>query len=373
MTDKSPDGSQRDSELSLKAAQPEPSTIVHLLSKNASERWRDVVLDANAAAKLAFPVTEILARSVNTNALLAAVAEPLLSNAAEIIRANTATFTQSAVQAINASLQNVVARATESLNLHAQNAIAAVAAQVVQPMFADVMTQLAASRTLEIANVFGKMFDRIRDDEELMEAFRDSGWPIAPSMDEEIRERLRALKRQGRLRYATTAILGFYHKNDYKVLRATVGGWNSQKLYSQRAHIFSDALRAHTERRYALSVPAVYPHIEGILTAYVKESGLTARLSKIKEVYSVAIGDMDDFDFTTWVIANTLLYQLQNSTYVYADFEKEVGKALRSRSISRHTVLHGVSVNYNTASTSLKAFVILDAIHGIQRGIPAAA
>ena len=130
--------------------------------------------------------------------------------------------------------------------------------------------------------------------------------------------------------------------------------------------IIKDALDAHCESKYTLSVPALFPAIEGILSEYAKVNNLSVKYgAKIRRLYSAVIGNPDDYGLTNWAIAPALLYHLENSTYVYSEFKDEIKKSPNRRSISRHTVLHGISTNYNKPSQSLKIFVLLDAISAL--------
>jgi hypothetical protein len=133
--------------------------------------------------------------------------------------------------------------------------------------------------------------------------------------------------------------------------------------------IFNAALKAHCEGSYMLSVPALLPQIEGILNEFVKVNKLGAKLGKIEKVYNAVIGDLDEYPLTTWAIANTLLYQLQTNTYTFTDFEIEFRKPAKYRKTNRHTILHGISTNYDKLTHSLRAFVLLDALSSLQKPV----
>ena len=111
-----------------------------------------------------------------------------------------------------------------------------------------------------------------------------------------------------------------------------------------------------------MSVPSLLPQIEGVLIEYVTAINGDAKLGKMKEVLKVVIGDPMEHSFSTWIMASTLLCVLQTNTYMYHDFQVQMQKSTRSRAVTRHTVLHGVSTKYNTASNSLRCFLLLDAI-----------
>jgi hypothetical protein len=110
--------------------------------------------------------------------------------------------------------------------------------------------------------------------------------------------------------------------------------------------------------------------VEGIMNDYVVANGLPVRLGKIKEVYEAVLGDSMDYDFSTWAIVETLLYQLRTNTYLPTPFEDELARPVRRRRSTRHTILHGIMPGYNRESHSLRAFLLLDALSALQQFEP---
>ena len=202
--------------------------------------------------------------------------------------------------------------------------------------------------------------------QDAVEAFKEAGWPIAPSMPSQLIERVVVMHKQGKTRYISRAIIGHYTRNSHQCLIETVESWKSHPLFIPRMHILNDALQAHCRGQYTLSVPTLIPQIEGILNDYVLANDLVAKLGRIKEVYKAAIGDVDEYGLFEWVIASTLLYQLQTTTYVFTDFEAELKRSINTRQVTRHTVSHGVALKYDRLIHSLKTFLLLDALSALQ-------
>jgi hypothetical protein len=229
-----------------------------------------------------------------------------------------------------------------------------------------------ASTRLSVANlsalgIFENLEARIiRHQEDAAKAFKAAGWSVAPSMSEVLIEKVVSYYHQNKSQYVSQVILGNYHGKNFDNLKNTVKSWESNALFSSRMHILQPALRAHCAGDYALSVPVLYSQIEGILNEYVKDNELDVKLGRIQKVYKAAIGDVDEYPIPLWSLADTLLYQLENNIFSYEDFEKEFNKTSHNRKITRHTVLHGVSVNYDKPSISLKAFILLDALSALQ-------
>lgn len=235
--------------------------------------------------------------------------------------------------------------------------------------YSDIVKNLAidfaaieyANSLLPLDEIFQLLSD-LGDSEELADAFNSAKWTVAPSMSQDLKSRVVALFRAGKSRYISNAIIGYYHRNKFQNLKAMVESWREHPLFKSRIGIIDDAVDAHQGRKFTLSVPTLQPQIEGILNDYVAIHNLSASCGKIKQVYKAVLGEADDYTLTVHAIAATILSQLAHNTYVHTDFREELKKSERRRKITRHTVLHGISTNYNTTSTSLRILVLLDAI-----------
>ena len=232
--------------------------------------------------------------------------------------------------------------------------------------FANIVSTSIAFNSLFNTEAFDDFRKRLELDENTVEAFKASGWPIAPSMPGSLRRRVLDLYREGRVGYSTNSVLGHYRREDNLELKRAIGSWEDNQLFSPRMHILRDALQAHCDGRYTLSVPALMPQVEGILVDFVNGYELEGSIGKIKKVYEAAIGDPLNYDLPRWLIASVLLYHLDKTTYVFTSFDAELKKSVSRRRITRHTVLHGIAINYDRPSTSLRTILILDALAGLR-------
>ena len=214
--------------------------------------------------------------------------------------------------------------------------------------------------------IFDDLIQLIQANQYASEAFKAAGWTIAPSMPFELREHIVTMHKQGKTRYISRTIIGYYQRNNYQHLSETVESWESHPLFAPRMHILQDVLKAHCQGLYTLSVPSLIPQIEGVLNDYILANGLVAKLGKIQKVYEAAIGNADGYSWSKWVIFNTLLYQLRTNTYVFTDFKDELKKSVNRRHVTRHTISHGVVLKYNRLIYSLKIFLLLDALSALQ-------
>lgn len=292
-------------------------------------------------------------------------------NASEVIRQQNAIMSSAVQQAfkqasesifiaakaattLNDGFLNTIHLMTESLSLVGKHAVAQIAAM-----------QLSIAN-LSSLGVFENLEIRIKNQEDATEAFKTAGWSVAPSMSEGLIEKVVSYYHQNKSQYVSQVILGNYHRNNFENLKNAVKSWESNTLFTSRMHILQAALRAHCSGDYALSVPVLYSQIEGVLNEYVKGNDLNAKLGKPKKVYEAVIGDLDEYPLAFWSVAGTLIYQLENNIFSYANFEKEFRKSSNNRQISRNTVLHGIATNYDKPSVSLKAFILLDALFALQ-------
>jgi hypothetical protein len=237
---------------------------------------------------------------------------------------------------------------------------------VSQRFTADLAAFRLAFQNIVSSDIISDLIKLLQENEDAAEAFRETGWPIAPSMPKQLKDRVVKLHKQGKTRYASQTILGYYRRNHHHNLTLTVESWQEHPLFAPRMHIIQRALEAHCNGNYILSIPALLPLVEGILNNYVSTNNLSAKFGKIKEVYEAVIGDPGEYSLSTWAIANTLLHHLQSNTYVYTSFESELAKSIQTRKTTRHTVLHGVAIDYDKPSDSLRVFLILDALTALK-------
>lgn len=224
-----------------------------------------------------------------------------------------------------------------------------------------------AVQKISSLGIFYNLIQLVQAPKDAAEAFKAADWTIAPSMPFELREHVVDMHKQGKTQYISRIIMGYYQRNNHQHLIETVESWESNSSFAPRMHILKDALQAHCQGLYTLSVPAITPQVEGVLIDYVLDNKQVVNLRKIKEVYEAAIGNADDYEFSKWVIATTLLYQLQTNTYVFTEFKDEIKKSVNTRQVTRHTVLHGVALKYDRPIDSLKAFLLLDAISVLKK------
>lgn len=225
-----------------------------------------------------------------------------------------------------------------------------------------------------------QIMDRLRDYlkvKSISIPFTECGLWLAPSMTLAVVKTILRAYEQGQKRAIPAIVEGFYRRNGYQHLKQAVSNWSSYSSFSARMHIFYDALDAHINRKWTLSVPSLLPHIEGI----AGEILLANKLPLSKDLIIVDTGyktypssvfgklSADKVTPTMDVAITSLLNYLEGTLYEYKKFE-DYPKIRRLRTLNRHAVLHGYQLNYATRLHSLRCFLALDSLSMLERNIP---
>lgn len=204
----------------------------------------------------------------------------------------------------------------------------------------------------------------IEYEKEVAEAFKNGHLLLAPSMPLSLVKDITALCKTGEFRKASRLIGAYYRKNGYSTLKNTVGTWSKNRYFRSRMGIILDALEAHTQRKYTLSIPALLPQIEGIASDIAKKGNVLtstktkARLGKTKHIVSQMIEEnKPQFGHA---IHDTLLAFIEEPLYKMRDFERDYTLIKKHTGLSRHGILHGLQIKYPTYTNSLRIFLVLD-------------
>lgn len=196
-------------------------------------------------------------------------------------------------------------------------------------------------------------------------------WPT-PTMSYSVWATLKALDTTK----ATTddvenVFIGQFQKDDWKMLVNMTKEWENNALFKARSTIIQDALEAHILGKYTLSIPALLPQVEGILSSVTKKSA-----GRPKKLLSEALSK-DQSEFLSEV-SEGLLLKLATSSFLYNEIDpvyflpEKFSEWLRSQGLieenimNRHAILHGIQINYSSKINSLRAFLLLDSLYSIE-------
>jgi len=206
-------------------------------------------------------------------------------------------------------------------------------------------------------------------------AFQECNLWLAPSMIE-LCEQITQLHYEGKKQVIPSIISRHYKKNDWAVLKKAVNNWKNNRFFRPRMGIVLDALDAHIDGKYTLSVPALLPHIEGIALDIIKKYDIP-KLDKplifTKDTYDsngvvtspsrVFAQVAATFSFEEFIAIESFLYYLERTLYFSPHGIRKGLKTLKKESqLNRHAILHGVQIKYATPMNSLRCFLALDVL-----------
>lgn len=133
--------------------------------------------------------------------------------------------------------------------------------------------------------------------------------------------------------------------------------WKSKIWLKKRMPILQDAIWAHQNGYFTLSVTALIPQVEGILADNLRIKGYMST-TKFKDYINSLLHpaflitnrnkNIEDF------ISNTLLASFMHGSELNSSF-------------SRHAIAHGFDVSYGTDINSLKAILLINAVNKLFR------
>lgn len=210
----------------------------------------------------------------------------------------------------------------------------------------------------------------------IAEAFQECNLWLAPSMvgltDEVVK-----LYYEGKRQVIPSIIARYYKRNNWAILRETVSKWKSNSFFRPRMGIIYDALEAHINGKYTLSVPAVLPHIEGIARDIIKKHNLPELPKTLicretnygkggeKTLPSTVFGEVaiSALSFQEWVAVESFLYYLEGTMYLSPRRTRKKLEDFAAKDIlNRHSILHGSHLKYATSMNSLRCFLALDVL-----------
>lgn len=168
----------------------------------------------------------------------------------------------------------------------------------------------------------------------------------------------------------------YFRRDDHAPLSEMVGSWY---LYVEdRRQVFEDALWAHKQERYTLSIPALAAQVEGILRELAQKYGGPSNEWETR--FYRLLGYNRDQPPRAWTPEEVLPEFLDlplaerikraddlrnhftlvriNALYEEGNFTNPVFAS----SVNRHAILHGVFLNFGEVE-SLKLFFVLDLLH----------
>ncbi len=205
--------------------------------------------------------------------------------------------------------------------------------------------------------------------EEINKTLRQEGWFVPPILSEgQITQLHRLAVVNGDVDAAMSELIGYCEDGlPEKIVDAAC----SHKAFEHRTAFLRQALQAHVEGKFTLSIPVFLAQAEGTYLQTLEAHGIfnEAYLFKGKEWAEAPIEDcIDELPITEIVFASILR---AFSVAMHEQFTARVRsmedlEQLRVKYpkgfLSRHAVLHGRDDRYNTKENSIRALFILDTV-----------
>ncbi len=238
-------------------------------------------------------------------------------------------------------------------------------AQQIFKNFAEELTQFTQKLVFPVFEKLGEIADEYRKESVLMAPLlQESQLWLTQSAPLELFFEIRNLRISNNATPETIqkAFISYYSENNYFLLDEAITEWGRQPLFAKRMLVIQDAVEAHKQGMYTLSIPALLPMFEGITRDALGED-----ISVIKGFEKI-IEKSDDKELSS-VLFVDLLIELIKSSFLfghipfsqYDQWLINQGKSQKDF-LNRHTILHGVQTEYATEINSLRVFLLLDGL-----------
>lgn len=151
-------------------------------------------------------------------------------------------------------------------------------------------------------------------------------------------------------------------------LEALMATWDSVPAFADRKQLFLEAFNAHRDGKYTLSVSALIPHIEGVITDWIITALPTGSVkwrqdSKTSQFRDVLTNGVNHTFVNRRIIEAALSFILDGP--VLADFTNWL-QQIGDEFPNRHVVGHGkFDKRLYTQENSIKSFLMLDTLHHV--------
>ena len=151
------------------------------------------------------------------------------------------------------------------------------------------------------------------------------------------------------------AVLDTFHKDDHKLMKATIDDWWERPEFQCWEHVIDDAFWAHRNNKYTLSIPALIPVSEAIMRDVCGDE--VARMSKLPEQIRAMVSSWSFSAVSDEPLVAALSRFTKGKGYADPVPDSEVERW------NRHQILHGRDPKYNTDLNSLRLFILLDELN----------
>jgi len=155
---------------------------------------------------------------------------------------------------------------------------------------------------------------------------------------------------------------------DSKFIKKISDNWWSIKQFEDRKKVISDAIEAHIDSKFTLSIPTLLPQIEGIVTDWIitkmpEEEVPWKQESKTKKFKDLVLDDSLTSKTFETIVNSTIKFILEGP--ILSTFKNWV-ESINSAFPNRNVISHGKhDDSIYTHQNSLKLILLLDTLHHI--------
>ncbi len=209
-----------------------------------------------------------------------------------------------------------------------------------------------------------ELAERIGEVSRVGEAFRHYNLWLAPSMSEVLVAKIVSLYESGAGSGTVHSVVSrYYAKYNWQQLQEVLERCRSNSLFERRIKVIEEALRAHREGLYNLTVPGLLIHLEGIAADYVRKNKLLPQIrGQTKEIIVTALENTPYslLDIKTYAGVGALIEYVKDSMFASVDFDKEHVRLHGENKLYGHAVRHGRQIAFGSRMNSLRLFLFLD-------------
>jgi len=171
----------------------------------------------------------------------------------------------------------------------------------------------------------------------------------------------------------TEVVVKFFNREKGKTLGDIVESWNAA-AFTDRKQFFIEALWAHQNARFNLSVSVLIAQVEGLIRDFVKTKfAFTHRsFNRVRAVFSSRFKVLTELlteNIATVEEVNAIVnyYNLKKLDELYDSYDPSSRQT--PERLLRHAVAHGLSLNYGKIELSTRLFLLLDMVHSMVKQI----
>ncbi len=225
------------------------------------------------------------------------------------------------------------------------------------------------SKKLDIEQWFQHLADSAKQiDSIIYDPLIKSGFWISPNMRMDFHGYLHGLISSGKnsITDIREGVCRYFRVHECMNLYQLVKIWMEDASFNKRQKIIYDALAAHINQKYTLSIPSLLIQFEGITLEKfgLKKPKNNNLLNKFRDFFS----QNKTFEYFQKSSIDNFL-SLSSPIYSFIDFRNidyqdwlSQNNLEENQTLQRHALAHGLSWNYDSEENSIRVFLLLDMV-----------